>query len=164
MFAISMPLKHWVVIFFLALIMVFAPFIAIGSFANTLQEPFKTIATIVGCFILVPGLVCYVYFKRMKSSGKGHLLFWVYCAFFWLITFAEASKVFGPEVTFENIIGASISLIVASFMVFIAIKSRTAFKQNMLSLAQSEREDQVSRQAEAILLAEEIKKQQSLNT
>ena len=170
LYGIAMTPGQWVVVLFLALLLVFAPFVVIQWFAELLPKPLDTIVLIVFVFILFPVLVCYVYRKKMFKSGKAGVLFFVYVlfyAFFFIMAFLQL-LISGPSL--DAIAGVIVSGSVTFYMLYTAFKTKREFekllqaqqeakRQHDIKRQAAEREDDVKRQAEAILLAEKMKEQ-----
>ncbi|MCK5921841.1 MAG: hypothetical protein KAG66_12920, partial [Methylococcales bacterium] len=54
----------------------------VGVIAEPLQEPYRAIVNVAGSFVVAPSLVSYLYNRKMKNTGRGSAIFWIYCGFF----------------------------------------------------------------------------------
>ena len=156
-FSVSMSPIGWLIAFLLALVLVLTPFFIVGAVADPLAEPLKTLVLVVGNYIVAPALVSYLYSVKMRKTGRGSAIFWIYCFFFALVFVITAAQLLTKELSFESVLGPIVTGAVTIFMVRFAYKTKFVHQENIDSYHAALREDDVRKQAEAILLADEIK-------
>jgi len=155
-FGIAMSPEGWFKSIILALFLVFSPIFMIGSFADSLNEPFKSIVGIGGNFILLPMLLGYWYKNRIKKTGRGSLVFTVYFFLYSLsalfMLWGLISHGFSLNVFITLIISVSVSI-----YMYTIIQSGQEILQQMYEDA---REAEIQLQTEAIVRANQITKNQ----
>ncbi len=159
LYGVSLTPGQWVIMLFLALLLVFVPFMVVESLVQPLPEPLNVIAFFVFAFILFPALICYAYRKKMYKSGQAGVLFFVYALLYNLLFIAALWHLISAGLTFKSIGGVIITGSVAFYMLYTAFKTKREFEKRLQAEYEAEREDDVKRQAEAILLAEKMKEQ-----
>jgi len=158
----------WIITLFLALFLIMAPFLMIESFASGFPEPIKTTIIILFGYLGMPVLMCFFYKRKMFRQGQGAALFWVYCSVYGLVAFAGVEKIYNGDLSFNSIMTLLVPGAVAFFMIRFALKTQKEFGDAVEEIdrvdAERQREEDIQRQAEAILRAEEIKKQKEAQT
>ena len=84
-----------------------------------------------------------------------------YSGFFVFIFAVIVSRLFSNKLSFETITAPIVTGAVAFFMFLFAYKTKSTLKETLNSQYEAEREDDIKRQAEAILLAEKMKSKQT---
>jgi hypothetical protein len=158
-FGISLPLMYWGVALLFALMLLFVPFFLVGAIAESFDEPLRGIINIVGSFVCIPLAMCWLYKSKMSKTGKGSAIFWLYCGIYLLFFFFQTRKLF-EDFSFYNILGTLVLGGVSLFMIFVVVKTKKQFRVDMQDQYEAEREEDIKRQAEAILLAEKMKNEQ----
>ena len=161
MFLVSMSPTGWLYALVVALVLLFTPFILIGAIAEPLSEPLRTVVSVIGSFIVAPALVSYLYYKKMGSTGRESAIFWIYCGIYALLFVISLSLSFSKELSFETILAPIVSGAVATAMIIFAFKIKSRFQKNIADAYEAEREDDIKRHAEGILLAEKMKRERS---
>jgi hypothetical protein len=147
----------WLIALMCALLLVFAPFFIVDAVANSFGEPLKSIIQILGFYVLIPMAVCYLYKIKMCKTARGSAIFWIYCGFYLLIFVLLTIKLFTEDFSFSNVLGVLLLGAVSFWMIFVSVKAKKQLAMNLQEEYEAEREDDIRRQAEAILLAEEMK-------
>jgi hypothetical protein len=150
----------WVLVLIFALSLALVPFLIIGAIAEFFGEPFKGTITVIGCYVLIPMAVCFLYKRKMSNTARGSAIFWIYCGIYLLLFILSASKLFADGLSVAGISGALLLGAVSFWMISVAMKAKKQLAINLQMQYEAEREDDVRRQAEAILLAEKMKNEQ----
>ena len=161
MFLVSMSLRGWLVAAFIASILVIMPFLITSAIADSLSDPLKTIVLITGNFIIAPALVSFLYYRSTFKNGKGSIIFWLYCGIYALLFTLGVSRLLTQGPTIDSVAGTIATGIVTILMVTFAFKTRAKLNALVSDYEETERDDKVRQQAEAILLAEQMKSEQS---
>ena len=173
---IALSFRGWLTAFGIAIFLVLLPMLAGGIMIESLhlQEPLQSILNVLFCFILMPTLVSYAYFRKINSgkiSAITSAVFWTYCCFYIFLFVVFGFLLFSREISFNDILGQIVLGIVSISMVTVGYKAKTkqkellaaqnvAYQKEMEQQQEKEREEYVKMQAEAILLAEKMKKEQ----
>lgn len=165
-FGLEMPLKSWLLVLAAAALALIIPFGVIGSIVAPLPEPLSTIVEVILAYLGFPALLCYLHSRKVFGRGMGSVFFKVYTWFYLLIGVAVMVGAFVAEEGFDldGFIFAILMLTVGTGMLWwsrrTAARFAAAAEEQAAAQAALEREDDIQRQAEAILRAEEIKRQQ----
>ena len=165
-FGVEMPLKSWLLVITAAVLALIIPFGVIGSIVAPLPEPMSMIVEFALAYFGFPALLCYLHSRKVFGRGIGSVFFKVYTWFYLLIGVAVMVAAFNAEGGFslDNFIFAALMLAVGVGMLWwsrrTAAKFAAAVEEEAISQAALEREEDIERQAEAILRAEEMKRQQ----
>ena len=165
-FGLEMPLKSWLLVLAAAALALIIPFGVIGSIVAPLPEPMSTIAEVALAYVGFPVLLCYLHSRKVFGRGLGSVFFRVYTWFYLLIGVAVMAGAFLAEDGFnlDGFIFAILMLAVGTGMLWwsrrIRAKFAAAVEEETVAQAALEREEDIQRQAEAILRAEEMKRQQ----
>ncbi len=163
-FGIVMPLSYWVITAFIAILIFLLPLVMIESIANPLSEPLRSIIKIVGNYFVLPFLVTSWYRYRIKTKAKGSVIFWFYCIIFVIMFGVFTVQLFQQPLSLESVAGPLITGIVAAYMISVAHKTKSqaieAYNRQYEMQQKAEREEEIRRQAEAIVLAEKMKNEE----
>jgi hypothetical protein len=160
MFFVTMSPMAYIVTLLFALSLVFVPFLLIESVADLFGEPLKSIVMILGCFILIPMAVCYLYKRKMCNTARGSSIFWIYCGLYLLLFIFFVTRLFTDGFSLTNISSALVLGVISSWMISVVVKSKKQLEMNLQKQYEEEREEEIRRHAEAILLAEKMKDDQ----
>jgi hypothetical protein len=163
-FGIVMSPIGWIFAVMIALLLVFAPIFVIDAIARSFPEPLRTIVNVIGCFVVVPLLVTYLYKRKMMNKGRGSAIFWIYCGMFILLFANFLIQLFTKPLSLDTIAGPIVTGAVAAFMITVAYKTRLQLNQAYEEQYNMEREEDIRRKAEAILLAEKMKNEELLRS
>ena len=167
-YGVSMSPAGWLGTFFLALITIMAPLLAIEYVGSLLPSFLETPFIILGAFILFPLLLCYLYSKKIFATGRSSVLFTFYTWMYVVIGFQQCFKAFYGfgGFSFFGLIGG---FLIIGLGVAMHVWSRKEREKFSVALADQEanddaiaREEQVKIHAEAILRAEEMKKDKAV--
>jgi drug/metabolite transporter (DMT)-like permease len=160
MFFITMSPTGWIIALVCALLLVFVPFIIVEAVADWFGEPFKSIIMIAGCFILIPMAVCYLYKRKMCNTARGSVIFWIYCGLYLLLFVFFVVRFFTEGFSLNDLLGALVLGAVSFWMISVTVKAKQQLAMNLQKQYEAEREEDIRRHAEAILLAEKMKNEQ----
>jgi hypothetical protein len=160
MFFVAMSPTGWIIALVCALMLVFVPFVLVEAVADLFGEPFKSIILIVGCYILIPLAVCSLYKRKMCNTAKGSVIFWIYCSLYLLLFIVFTIKLFTGDFSLSNVFGVLVLGAISFWMISATIKAKKQLAINLQKQYEAEREEDIRRQAEAILLAEKMKNAQ----
>tara|TARA_B100000745_G_C20120699_1_gene383698 strand:- start:477 stop:983 length:507 start_codon:yes stop_codon:yes gene_type:complete len=162
---VALTPKGWLAVLFTALIAMLAPLVAIEAIANNFSDPWRMAIVLLGSYVLWPAAVAWIYKLKLRKSGKGSMIFYFYVGFYFLMFLAFLSKAFSGESSWNDYLGVVVLGAVSSSLIWFALNTR---RKNSDNIARSqadryevERSKAIRRQAEAILLAEEMKKQKN---
>ncbi len=163
-FGIVLSPTGWFFAGVIALLMVFAPFLAIEAIAEHFPEPLQTIIFIAGCYVIIPLIITYWYQYRFKKTGKGSAIFGIYCGFFALLFFITIFNLFSKPFTLNSIMEPLVTGAITVYMILVAIKTKKQvmefYEEQSAIQKKIEREEAIQQQAQAILLAEKLKDKQ----
>jgi large-conductance mechanosensitive channel len=159
-YGIVMSPMVWIIVLGCALLLVFVPFFIVGAVAKLFGAPFNEIIQIIGNFILIPMAVCYLYKRKMCNTARGSIIFWIYCSFYLLLFILLTTRLFTESFAFSSLIGVLILGAVCFWMIFVAVKAKKQLAIDLQNQYEAEREDDIMKHAEAILLAEKMKNEQ----
>ncbi len=163
-FGIVMPLNYWIIAAFIAILIFLLPLVIIDTIANPFSEPLRSIIRIVGSYLVLPALVTSWYRYRMKAQAKGSVIFWFYCIIFVIMFGVFTVQLFQQPLSLESVAGPLVTGIVAAYMISVARKTKSqvieAYNKQYEMQQKSEREEDIRRQAEAMVLAEKMKNEQ----
>lgn len=143
----------------LSAFMIFSPFVILSVLTESLAEPMKTITFVLFALILFPALVSYYYRKKMLSKGTPSLIFWIYCSWYFFLFLISCLQFFVKDLSMESVAGVVISGCVSGLMIASALKTKRLLRNKIQETYEWERDENVQRMAEAIVLAEEMKSQ-----
>jgi len=107
-FGITMSPQGWLITIVIGLLAVFSPIFIIGNFADNFDEPIRTIIVILGSYVMMPLLVSYLYTHKIKQTGKGSAIFYIYFVMYILFFILTLSKLYSKGFSLENISGVVI--------------------------------------------------------
>ena len=157
-FELAMSPMAWIWAFVIAAVMLLMPLMLAGMFAENFSEPLRSIINVISSFILAPAVVCYLYHRKMMKSGRGSVIFWFYVGLYSLLFVMYVYKLVNEPFTFEAVLSPIVLAVVAVFLVRFAWKTKSKLGSIQNQNYVNQREEDIDRQAEAILRAEEIKK------
>ena len=138
----------------IALVLVFSPVFIIGSFADGLDEPFKSIVGIGGNAIVLPMVLGYWYKNRIKTTGRGSLIFMIYFFLYSLFSLLILWGLLSHSFNLNGFITFIITLSISLYMYSIIKKGQKILQQ----MHEEARESEIQLQTEAIVRANEITK------
>ena len=161
-FGITMTPAGWFIAFFAAVMLMIAPLLVVESFAETLPEPMNMIATVVSTYILWPFFVAWLYKAKLRQSGRGSIIFYFYVSFYILFFVLFLSRIFSGDAKWDDYLGVVVLGAVSLGLIMFARKTNSQLNKDVEDYQnasyQAQREDDIQKQAEAILLAEKMKK------
>jgi len=164
-FGISMTPSGWLFALVAALFLMLAPLIAIGSLAESLPEPMNVIVTVVGSYVVWPCFVAWLYKSKLRNTGRGSVIYYFYVVFYLLFFILLLSRIFGEGAEWDDYLGVLVLGAVSFGLIMFAYKTRSQLASDVENYQnasfEAEREDDIQRQAEAILLAEKMKQEDS---
>jgi len=107
-FGITMSPQGWLFAIVIGLLAVFSPIFIIGEFAKSFDEPIRTIIVILGSYVMMPLLVSYLYTHKVKRTGRGSGIFYIYFVMYTLFFLMTVSKLYSQGFSLENISGVII--------------------------------------------------------
>jgi len=111
----------------------------------------------------MPLLVSLLYAKKFANQGRGSIIFWIYCGLYVFFFFIFVSHLFSKELTFETVIAPIVTGAVSFFMISFAYKTKLKHQKALKEHHEAIREDEIKKHAEAIILAEKMKKENKEN-
>lgn len=159
-FGLALSLRGWLALIAVSFVLVISPLIFIEAFAKSLPEPIGFLVYVLLGFVAMPALMCFLHYRKMFKVGSGSILFRVYCGVYMFLAFFITMKLFSVGPSFQTVLGALVTCGVSGFMVWFAMKTKKDLSGAVAQAHDAAREDDIQRQAEAILRAEEMKKQQ----
>jgi hypothetical protein len=160
MFFVALSPMAYIMALLFALLLVFVPFVIVEAVADLFGEPLRGIIMAIGCFILIPMAVCSLYKRTMCNSAKGSAIFWIYCGLYVLLFIFSVVRLFTDAFSFGNILGVLALGAISFWMISVVVKSKKQLEINLQKQYEAEREEEIRRHAEAILLAEKMKNEQ----
>lgn len=156
----------WLAVLFVALFAMLAPMLVIGEVSKDLSEPWRTVVMALGVYIVWPLIVAWLYKVKLRKSGKGSVIFYFYVGLYCLMFIVFLTKVFTGVSNGSDYLGVFVSGSVSSGLIWFALKTRNQLSndiaQAQIEMHEAERAEDIQRQAEAIILAEEMKKKRNL--
>ena len=165
-FGIMVSPSGLVVAFVAALLLMLAPLIAIGSLAEIFPVPMNIIVTVIGSYLVWPAVVAWLYKSKLRNSGRGSIIFYFYTVLYFLFFLLMLSKVFAGETVWHDYVGVLVSGAVSFGLLYFAYKTKSQFNKDTEAYQnasyEAQRAEDISRQAEAILLAEKLKEERNM--
>jgi len=160
MFGISLTPYGLFMAFVIALILLFTPIWIVTAIAHQFPDPINSIIQIVGIYLVIPLLLTYVYKNKFYNQNKGSAIFWIYTGMYTLIFVNSFTHLFSKPLSFETIIAPIVTGFVSFYMIRTSFKIKKQYQKDLEAYHREIREDDIKKQAEAILLAEELKQKQ----
>ena len=162
-FGISLTPKGWLYVLIAALFLIFSPMFVIESFANMFPEPVNKIIILAGSYVFMPMLVAWLYKRKFLNSGRGSAIFYIYVGAYAFLFLTFFAKLFSGDAKWDDYLGVVVLGAVVTYLISSAIKTHKEAVRLAQEAYKLQREDDIQRQAEAILLAEEMKKQKEIS-
>ncbi len=159
-FGISLTPMGWLYVLIAALFLIFSPMFVIEGFANMFPEPVNIIITLVGSYVLMPMLVVWLYKRKFLNSGRGSAIFYIYVGAYALLFLAFFAKLFSSHAKWDDYLGVVVLGAVVAYLIISARKTHKEAVRLAQEAYEQQQNEEIHRQAQAILLAEEMKKQQ----
>lgn len=162
---VSLSPMGWLMVIVAALFALALPFAVIGSIVSPLPEPFATAAEMVLGYVGFPLLLCYLHSRKMLGRGMGSAFFHVYTWVYLLVGLIAAAAAFFAEGGFniDGFLFGVVMVVIGAGMIWWSRRTSAALyskaEEAMANQAAQEREEDIQRQTEAILRADELRKE-----
>jgi len=155
----------WLIVLVAALMSLTIPFALIEWIASYLPEPLRMPVTFVLNFLGFPALLCWLHSRKVFGQGRGSAFFRIYTIFYMAmgaLFLVNGVTNQSGSLGFWNAIGGVFVMGIGVAMFLWARRTDKAFAQALAVQDEIRREDSINAQAEAILRAEEMKKERGL--
>ena len=172
-FGVSMSPMGWVFTLIAAFFAMFIPVFIIGMISEVFPGALSEIVFMILFIIVWPAILCWLYSRKIFAQGRASVFFWFYLLFY--IAFglfmmlqgdrsytAPDGEVITNTVSLIERLGGALIAAVGVAMFFWSRNEKKTFNLAVQDNIVAEREDQINMQAEAILRAEKMKKDQGL--
>ena len=162
---VSLSPMGWLMAFIAALFALALPFALIGSIVSPLPEPFRMAAEMLLGYVGFPVLLCYLHARKVFGRGIGSAFFYIYTWVYLLIGLLAMGVAFYAEGGFnlDGFLFGVVMAVIGAGMVWWSRRTSAAFssavEEEMATQAALEREEDIQRQTEAILRADELRKE-----
>ena len=164
-FGVALTPVGLLAVLFIALFAMLAPMLVIEEVSKDLSEPWRTIVMVLGVYIVWPLIVAWLYKVKLRKSGKGSVIFYFYVGLYCLMFIVFLTKIFTGVSNGSDYLGVLVLGSVSGGLIWLALKTRKQLSndiaQAQIEIHEAERAEDIQRQAEAILLAEEMKKKRN---
>jgi len=162
-FGVLLSPTGWLIVIISALILMVTPLAAISALADQFSEPYRTGLMLIGSYVIWPIVVAWLYKTKLSKTGRGSMIFNFYVGLYCLLFTIFLIKLINGENSWDSYIGVVVLGSVSISLIWFAFKTNKHLRTN-LAKAQAEtymaeRDENIRRQAEAILLAEKMKTQ-----
>jgi predicted Na+-dependent transporter len=163
LFGISLTPAGWFVAFVIALFAIFTPIWIIGAIANQFPEPYNSAIQVIGVYLLMPILLTYLYKSKFYKYNRGSVIYWIYTGMYTLFFIVFLSHLFSKPLSFETIIAPIVTGLVSGYMIYTSFKIKKQYQKDLQKAYEAQREGDIKKQAEAIILAEKMKENGKTN-
>jgi hypothetical protein len=164
-FGVILSPMGWLIVAISAVIMMAAPLAAIGALADQLPEPYRTGLMLLGSYVIWPIVVAWLYKTKLRKTGRGSLIFNFYVGLYCLFFVVFLVKLINGENSWDAYLGVVVLGTVSIGLIWFAFKTNKRaladFAKSQAGRYEAERSEDIRRQAEAILLADEMKNQKN---
>lgn len=170
-FGVTMSPVGWLMTLLAAFFAMFIPVVIIGAISEIFPAPLSSIVFGLLMIVGLPALLCWLYSRKIFAQGRASIFFWFYLIFYvvaglYLMTLGDSSytsaegEVITNTVSFIERIAGALMAAVGVAMFLWSRKEKKTFNLAVQDGVAAEREDQINIQAEAIMRAEKMKKDQ----
>lgn len=163
-FGVSMSPMGWFITLMIALVSLMIPFAIIEYIASFFPSPINDILSFLMAAIGLPALLCWMYSRKLFAKGRASALFWIYTLLYasaGLVALLMPGSEDVPRSFSSRIAGIPL-VIIGLGMFFWSRKERQKFDIAVADADHAMKEEQINMQAEAILRAEQLKKERGL--
>lgn len=162
---VSLSPMGWLMVIVAAVFALAIPFAVIGSIVSPLPEPFRTVTEMALGYVGLPLLLCYLHSRKVFGRGIGSAFFFVYTWFYLLVGLVAMAGSYFAEGGFnlDGFLFGVVMTVIGAGMIWWSRRTLAAFnsavEEEMRAQAALEREEDIQRQTEAILRAEELRRE-----
>ena len=172
-FGVTMSPAGWLITLVGAFFAMFIPVFFIGFISEIFPAPISEIVFLILFVVVWPAILCWLYSRKIFAQGRASIFFWFYLIFYiafglYMMTMGDRTytgadgEIVVNTVSFIERLGGFLTAAVGVAMFFWSRKEKKTFNLAVEDGIAQEREDQINMQAEAILRAEQLKKDQGL--
>jgi len=172
-FGVSMSPMGWLITLLCAFFAMFIPVFIIGFISELFPAAISGFVFFVLFIAALPACLCWLYSRKIFAQGRASIFFWFYLLFYvafglFMMTLGDRTytspegEVITNTVSFIERLGGALIAAVGVAMFLWSRKEKKTFNLAVQDGIVAEREDQINMQAEAILRAEKMKKDQGL--
>ena len=171
-FGVTMSPMGWFLTLLGAFFAMFIPVFIIGGIAESFPSPLSDIIFLILFVVAWPAILCWLYSRKIFAQGRASVFFWFYLIFYigfgalilfksGTVTLSDGSQIVN-EISILDRLGGLLMIVVGIVMFVWSRNEKKKFNIAVVDTMHAEREDQINAQAEAILRAEEMKKERGL--
>ena len=165
LFGVALTPVSLLSVLFVAFFAMLAPMLIIEEVSKSLSEPWRSVVMVLGAYIVWPLIVAWLYKVKLRKSGTGSVIFYFYAGLYCLMFIIFLIKIFTGVSNGSDYLGVLVLGSVSGGLIWFALKTRKQLSndiaQAQIEMYEDERAEDIQRQAEAILLAEEMKKKRN---
>lgn len=158
-FGVTMGPMGWLMTIAISILLLSIPMTWVSYVTPFFPASWEVGVSIVVSFVLMPIVIALLFTFWWKKYALGRAVYLIYCGFYALLFLIATAGVIGGKRSLLDLAGPVVTGIVFCLMVGLYVKAKTKLKHDMAANHVANRDDDIQRQAEAIVLAEDIRKE-----